>query len=503
MYTDLWTVYVHLLKIVYSKNQQALSLNFWNNKIQLDLLKRHVGPFFFCFFTLMFLLLMQFLILHVDKLIGKDVPLSVIIELILTNLAYMVVLAAPMAVLVATLMAFGKFSELNELTALRSSGVNPIAIIRPVLLSSFFLFLFLAWFSNSILPEANNKARSLFIDIRLKKPGFELQPNVFYNGIEGYTFLVKEIDNTTDSLYNITLFQNPTKARNRAYIKADRGFLASEGNQGLTLILEDGEILRYMSRTATSNKDNMERSMFSKYRLTFDLSNLEFSRSDPNRRSRSDRTMSAQAMAVVVDTLEQEIDEYFIDASSLTSFQSIAFDGEDPIRISKNIFTAYAEDDSLKQVPESPFFVLNQIESASYQARLLGVSQTRLDEHKSNFESTSSNVLWRLKRVNKFLVEIYKKLSIPFACIVFVLLGAPIGIMTKRGNFGYAAIISSVILTIYWISIIQGEKLADRLFITPFWGMWSFNIVFSIIGTLLIIHLTTDYKITQLIRRND
>ncbi|HBX65276.1 MAG TPA: hypothetical protein DEG32_03700, partial [Balneolaceae bacterium] len=83
------------------------------NKLQIDLLKRHLSPFLFCFFTLMFLLLMQFLILHIDNLIGKDIPILIIAELIATNLAYMVVLAAPMAVLVATLMAYGKFSELK------------------------------------------------------------------------------------------------------------------------------------------------------------------------------------------------------------------------------------------------------------------------------------------------------------------------------------------------------------------------------------------------------
>lgn len=446
---------------------------------------------------------MQFLILHVDKLIGKDIPVSIIIELVLTNLAYMVVLAAPMAVLVATLMAFGKFSELNELTALRSSGVNPFAIIRPVLLASFFMFMFLAWFSNSVLPEANNKARSLFIDIRLKKPGFELQPDVFYNGIEGYTFLVKNIDNRTDSLYDITLFQAPTKARNRAYIKAERGFLSSEGDQGLTLMLKDGEMLRYLDRNNTSYKDNLERTIFSKYRLTFDLSDLEFSRSDPNRRSRSDRTMSARAMAVVVDTLKMEIFEYQESSSTQNSFQSLGLIKEKPIRENKSVFQSFEKADSSAMIPSSEFFILNNIENISYQKRILGVSQTRLEEHKSKFENVSSNITWRLKRVNKFLVEIYKKFSIPFACLVFVLLGAPIGIMTRRGNFGYAAIISAVILTIYWISIIQGEKLADRLYITPFWGMWSFNVIFSIIGIVLIIRLTSDFRITTLLRRND
>src|SRR5699024_7325490 len=113
------------------------------NKIQLDILKRHAGPFLFCFFTVMFLLLMQFLILYIDKLIGKGLPLGVIIELILTNLAYMVVLAAPMAVLVSSLMAYGKFTELNELTALRAAGISPIHTINPMLAAGLILSVFL------------------------------------------------------------------------------------------------------------------------------------------------------------------------------------------------------------------------------------------------------------------------------------------------------------------------------------------------------------------------
>ncbi|MGK7370079.1 MAG: LptF/LptG family permease, partial [Candidatus Halalkalibacterium sp. M3_1C_030] len=130
------------------------------NKLQIDILKRHVGPFVFCFFTVMFLLLMQFLMLYIDKLVGKGLPFDIIIELIITNLAAMVVLAAPMAVLVASLMAYGKFTELNELTALRAAGVNPIHIINPVLGAATILTISLVLFGNYVLPDSNQRARS-------------------------------------------------------------------------------------------------------------------------------------------------------------------------------------------------------------------------------------------------------------------------------------------------------------------------------------------------------
>lgn len=483
-------------------------MNFWINKIKLDLLLRHLGPFLFGFFSLMFLLLMQFLILHIDKLVGKDIPFLVILELIATNLASMVVLAAPMAVLLATLMAFGKFSELNELTALRASGINPISIIQPVLIAGILFSAGLIWFSNNVLPEANAKARSLFMDIRLKKPGFELKPNIFYNGIDAYTFLVKHIDNTTDSLYNITLFQEPGNTRKRAFIRAKRGFLVSEGEEGLTLFLEEGEILRYLDRNRITGTENQEITTFGKYRITFDLSELAFSRSTPNRNAKSDRSMSAQAMRAVVDTLEMEIDSYTQTASQHISFRQLYGTGSRTpfIKSSELDLAPLSEEqtttDSLTP-PSTTFFTLRYIPDVIYKKRILDMARSSFQQDLTFFENTTTNTDWRTRRINKYLVEIHKKYSIPIACVVFILLGAPLGMMTRKGNFGVAALISSVILTIYWVSIIQGEKLADRLYITPFVGMWSFNIVFSLIGIGLILHLSSELRITNLFRRDD
>tara|TARA_R110002124_G_scaffold252236_3_gene417535 strand:- start:3344 stop:4768 length:1425 start_codon:yes stop_codon:yes gene_type:complete len=467
------------------------------NSLQIDLLKRHVGPFLFCFLTLMFLLLMQFLILHIDSLIGKDIPLQVIFELILTNLAYMVVLAAPMAVLVATLMAFGKFSELHELTAVRASGVHPLKVIFPVLLASILLFLGLAWFSNDLLPEANHKSRSLFIDIRLKKPGFDLKPNEFYDGIEGYIFLVDEVDSKTDSLYGITLFQEPTRNNDRAFIKAKKGYLLSENSEMLTLYLFDGKMQKFPA-TTNRNKITLEVSEFQEHRITFDLADLAFEKSDPNRRNRSDRTMNIQSMQVIVDSLKIEVIKQFTNATKLTNL--IPDLGKDNPGRYRAINKELTENDTT--LVTSSIAVNNQT-SISEQKRLFQSAISDLNNYKASLQNIQANVLFRQKSINRYLVEIHKKFSIPFACIVFILLGAPIGIMSKRGNFGVAAMISTVILTLYWISLIQGEKLADRLFITPFVGMWAFNIVFSLIGIILLIRLITEFRISDLFSRNE
>jgi len=471
-------------------------MKFYFNSLQRDLLKKHVGPFLFCFFTVMFLLLMQFLILHIDKLVGKGLPFGVILELIITNQAAMVVLAVPMAVLASTLMAFGKFSELNELTALRASGVSSFNMIKPVLLLSFILFVFMTWFSNEVVPEANQKARSLFIDIRLKKPGFELKPNVFYDGIDGYTFLVKEMDPETDSLYQVTLYQEAAKNRYRAYITADTGLLKSENEETLTLFLHDGESTRFIN-TRRSGDELIERSRFDKYRLSFDLSELSFSRSNPNSRGNSDRTMRAQAMLAVTDSLTMEINTQL---SKTHNFDRILQPIIEDANLERNeaeqerIASERWEPDSTYHPPSNTKYHITSFFNSFHQQNRThenAISQFR--NYKSSLENVLTNVEWRKKRI--------AKVSIPFACIVFVLVGAPIGILTRKGNIGYAALVSAIILTFYWISIIQGEKLADRLFVTPFQGMWFSNILLSLIGIYLIIHINTPIKINRLFQR--
>ncbi len=450
----------------------------------------------------MFILLLQFLILHIDKLIGKDIPTAIIIELVATNLAYMVVLAAPMAVLVATLMAFGKFSELNELTAVRSAGVNPIQMVVPVLLASVVLFAGLTWFSNSVLPDANQKARSLFLDIRMKKPGFDLKPNSFHDSIDGYTFLVDYVDNKTDSLYGIVLFQEATGLKEQAYIVANSGKMVTEGSNGLTLILKDG-VLHKTSSTNTNAKKSFERTRFSEHKITFDIGDLSFEKSDPKKRGRNDRTMNIQSMQVVIDSLKIEVDDQ-LKLNSQNSFTLPKKSNPEILKRHEYRVLNISKIDSVRHAPvKTDMVVPAAIRTITEQIEVLNRTKNDLENYRATVYSGNNNIIWRMKSINKFIVEIYKKFSIPFSCVIFVLLGAPIGMFTKKGNLGVAAIISTVILTFYWIALIQGEKLADRLYITPFMGMWSFNIIMGIVGIILLLQLSTEFKITKLFGRSD
>lgn len=495
----------------------------------------------------MFLLLMQFLVLHIDKLIGRGLPLSIILELIATNLAFMVVLAVPMAVLVACLMAFGKFSELNEFTAARAAGINPISMIYPVLMGAGFLTVFLIYFSNEILPDANFKARSLFLDIRTQRPGFDLQENVFYDGIDGYNFLVRRIPAGTDSLFDVILFRNGNDEVDAAVIRAHSGFLKSVPDTDfLSLFLFDGSVSRDLS-PGPDGKRRHERTFFSTYRINFDMGDLTFSRSDPNSRRRDDRTMSSQMMLAIIDSLNtntrNDFEAFRSDQSATRLMRrhggQIDPDAWTPVRghstpadspngdevshletadqlNSGFILAAYTDPDEPEaetgvpadsirapDIAETAFVVLNQLTTLDRQLDAANAVVVSLRGSAARLSSHANNRAWRTERIAQYMVEVHKKVAIPVGCIIFVLVGAPLGILTRKGNLGFNALIASIVFTYYWITIIQGEKLADRLVISPFTGMWFGNLTLLALGLYLMAKVMYEFQISDLWKGTD
>ena len=100
-------------------------------------------------------------------------------------------------------------------------------------------------------------------------------------------------------------------------------------------------------------------------------------------------------------------------------------------------------------------------------------------------ETSRSQMLTARAQMNQFAVEIQKKFAISMACIVFVLLGAPLAIRFPRGGVGLVIGVSLGVFGLYYVGLIAGEALADRAILTPFWAMWAANILFTAVAILL------------------
>jgi lipopolysaccharide export system permease protein len=429
-------------------------------KITRYILRAHIGPFLFSLVTLLFIFLLQFLMKYIDTIAGKGLSWYVIVEFIGLSLAWIVVLAVPMSVLVSTLMAFGMLSSTNEITILKSAGVSIYRIIFPVFISAGFLTYFLIWFNNEVLPDANHRWATLFRDIQRKKPTLTLEPGVFNKDMEGYCFLVRKTYENSNELDNVTIYDYTNYLKN-IVVTAKRGEIAFTPNSNnLIMNLTEGEI----HETSVNNSKEYRRIFFKKHRIIIGSEQFDFKRSSQGTFSRSDRELSAKSMNILVDSLTKNNNTVKNTVSEMM-LQNV-----------NNLLIGKSIDSVITGYRPEHFIALKDTDLAMYQAKSFF---NQLNTHLTRIESNNHSI-------DSYLVEIYKKYSIPAACLIFVLLGAPLGIMARKGGFGIGASLSLGFFLLYWACLIGGEKLADRDIASPFLGMWIANIILGILGIYLV-----------------
>jgi len=495
------------------------------------------GPFVAAFGTLLFLLLMQFLINYLPELVGRGLPASVIAELIAYSLAYMVVLAVPMAVLVSTLLVFARLAESHAYAVAKSAGISLLGLAWPVLLLSLIVAGGMTVFNSDVLPEANFRMKGLWQDIREKKPGFELEPGVFYDGIKGYAIRVADAPAESNALDEVLIFDR-SEAGQQATITAERGEIeAMPGGSALRMSLRDGEIHRVSTVREQGNRaERYERIQFDRHKLRLDLSDLDWERSGTERTSRSDRTMRTSQMIQLVDSLDAQAQSrittlrerlgalgHLDTADTTDDATDAAADGNDgatPTATATGLATlrkAFGGDSdatdtagplkspdstaSLNPDPTSTAAsadtlaagrgVLAGLSPADWQT-VYNLAAQRMRTTKSDLDAAQNALRWERQRADRYRVEIYKKYSMAVACVVFALIGIPLGLSVRRGGLGVIGVLAVGIFLFYWITLVQGEKLADRGLLEPWVGMWAANVLIGSLGLYFLVRETRD-----------
>lgn len=416
------------------------------------ILKNHLIPFLFSIFILLAVFILQYMVKMADRLVGKGLGIWVIIQLITYSLAWMVVLVVPMSVLIASLMAFGSMSQNNEVAILKATGVSLYRMMIPPFVASIFIALFLVHFNNNIYPDANHALRILLEDISRKKPTLSLVPGVFSQEVQNYSILVREIDQTTNQLREITIYDYSHLPKVNIVTASKGKIYFSQNQKKLIMDLNNGEI----HESDNTEKKRYRKLRFERHKIAMPAEQFTFEQTGPGGQ-RGDRELGAYELKEIADSIEKK---------------QVAFLGDYNKRIKSLIHDSRTAKDKIYN-SSGKFVYLN----AQHKIR--------------SDESALNDILMRIdyndKDYDKYWVEIHKKYALPFACIIFVLIGAPLGTMMRKGGFGMAAGMSLIFFLVYWAFLIGGEKLADRGLISPFVGVWSANIFLGILGILLMI----------------
>lgn len=445
------------------------------------IIKEHLGPFFFSLAVIMFVFVTKFIVQYIGKIFGKGLSIGTILEFIYLNLAWMLALAVPMAVLVAALMAFGRLSADNEITILKTSGISLYKIIRPVLVSSIILTLVMFWFNDRVLPEYNHRARMLFSSISRKKPTLQLEAGIYVT-VGKFSILVQDIDRSlgqhidksdnmgpgypednSDRLRDITIFDRSNSDIQRTIIAKRGTLIFDKEKEKLVFTLFDGEI----HEINTKDYSEYRRLQFSRNVFYIPAPDLVFKRDEDD--WRSDREMN-------ISMMEKEVKKFR---------ESVQGEKE---KMRKALQGFYPDPDSLQAAMASVLPLVNSDNGNPSFSREQVVRSRAMRKTQAviqQLKGYEKNIQYYEKQIYKFEVEIQKKFSIPFASIVFILIGAPLGIKARKGSLGVGITFSIGFFLLYWVFLIGGEELADRQLLSPFLAMWLANIIVGAFGIYL------------------
>ena len=414
-------------------------------------LKQHLGPFIFSLIVLTSLLFINAVARRFEDLAGKGLPRQVIFEVYLYSLPHILALTLPMAVLVAVLFCFSQLTADNEITALKASGVNMRTLLIPLVIAAVMLAGFMVWFNDRLLPETNHRLKILLIDVARKSPTFNLKEQVINNvhteDMRTRFFLqAAGIDPATNLLRDVVIYDMSVPGRDRT-VYADSGRMAFNRQQtDLFLTLYHG----WVHEIRDSEPGSFQRVFFTRQMLELEGIGNQLERTTQDE-YRSDREMTLNQLDAQVDSARGDLED---------------------VRREALKYSTIAVQQVEQWTPTPPSSSESAARRAAVELRML---QAREESAKH--------------RINQYQVEWHKKFAIPFACIVFVILGAPLAIRFPRGGVGMVIAVSLSIFGIYYMSLIGGESLGDRGTLSPFWGPWAPNLLFLMVSLWGLFHV--------------
>lgn len=461
-------------------------------RLNIFLLKSYIGPLLLTFFIGIAVLLMQFLWKYIDDLVGKGLDFLTISKFIFYACWTFVPMALPLAVLLSSLMFFGNMGERYELVALKAAGIPLKTSMRPIAFVCILVCGLAFFFANNAVPRAYLNYRTLYHEIRAKKPSLNIPEGVYYKDLEGYTIWVGKKHRNGQDLENVQVYDHSASKGNTNITLAKTGLMqTSKDGKHLVLSLFDGytygEDSEMKGGVGSERKEDVKlpftRVKFEKQVLIFDLSSFQLQEASSQIYERHQKTLSLKDLSLQLDTLYKSLDERgtAISLSKAAGFRNYA---------------KFYSGDSLLYVAKAQDL---EVENGAYEAWKSNLQNTTVLKAASRAETNLSDaryykddIYYRSSNVFSYEVEWHKKFSLSVACLVLFFIGAPLGAIIRKGGLGMPVVVSILLFIVYHVLTVIGEKSAIEGVMSCFWGMWLAPMVFLPFGILLTVQATID-----------
>ncbi|MCL1973551.1 MAG: LptF/LptG family permease [Bacteroidetes bacterium] len=438
---------------------------------------------FLTFFIVTFILIMQFLWLYIDELVGKGLGLGVILEFLMWGTSTIFPISLPLATLLASIMTLGTFGENNELLAMKAAGISLRRILTPLVLIAVVISIAAFFAANNLVPLAYKKIYALRADIGQTREEIKLPTGIFYNGIDNYTLKIDERNKKTGMLYGIMIYDHSALKGNVCITLADSGSIKlTADKKNVVFRLFHG--YRYQEGERKNILDTsfvMQRTKFDEQDAIISLNDYGFKRSDDDR-------FGNEIMAQNLVSLGQRRDSLAIILSEIHHLFYTRFIALDIFSHGRQFDTLYTRNrHSLFPLDSIPPYrdIEEEMQSLSRSTEKLDAAISRLD----NFSFEYNREIFPLRKTS---LEWFRKFTLSFACLIFFFIGAPLGAIIRKGGLGMPVIISCFFFVIYWVIDISGKKLATDGVLSPAMGAIISSAVLLPIGIFLTRKATTD-----------
>ncbi len=445
------------------------------------MLRSFLPLFMMTFFICLFIVLMQFLWRYIDDLVGKGLSVGVIGELFFYAALTMVPMALPLAILLASLMTFGNLGERFELTAIKASGVSLLKVMKPLIIFIGLVAVGAFFFQNNVLPIAQTKMWTLLYSVRQKSPELEIPEGVFYDQIPGYNFYVGKKNPQTGELYDIMIYDVSRGFENVRVILADSG----QVKEHLFLRLHDGKQFENLRETAFSGIGANQPYRRESFRLKEILMAFDagFNRMDESGMRNQYVGKNITELKATIDSVGERVDSvgaiYARDLKEATylrvSYYELQYTPDGKTRLVRR------PDVAMPAGPidiDSLFYKRNPGQTATY----IAMAISRVQRAKQEYEFKSYAMEDDRYTIRRHGIEMQKKFTLSFACLVFFFIGAPLGAIIRKGGLGTPLVISVFLFIVYYIIDNTGYKMARDGKLEVWQGIWLSSAVLLPLG---------------------
>ena len=453
------------------------------------MLQTFLPLFLMTFGICLFIVLMQFIWRYIDDMVGKGLSIGVLAELFFYAALFMLPMALPLAILLASLMTFGNLGERLELLAMKSAGISLLKIMRPVMIFLIFVSIGAFYFQNYAMPVVQVKLYTLLYSMRQKSPELDIPEGVFYKEITGFNVYVKKKNPQTGLLSDLMIYDYSEGFNNARVIVADSGRLkTSEDKLFLVLSLFNGESFENLK---SQEKQSRKTTAVPYRRVSFQTKDIliEF---DANFNMTDESFMQNQFVGKNLASLQHSIDSMSL---RLDSIKAINAKGiyETSYRKSLRMEVAATESaDTLYSPVVINFDSLYQAQSPGRKVTLLNKAKQLAEGVRTDYYFRAANMGDEGYKVRRHLTEWHKKFTLSFACLIFCFIGAPLGAIIRKGGLGVPVIISVLLFIFYYIIDNMGYKMARDGVWAAWEGMWLSSAVLTPLGMFLTYKAVND-----------